>query len=100
MASSRTCKRCHRWFEYSELNSDNHCDMCTTQILEQKKTKYICATCGSMEEDENGFCINDKHDDWLEFVDFSEPDLFECHILRASKNLNMTVQELMEKVKP
>lgn len=62
-----------------------------------EKFRYICATCGSTEENkETAYCVND-HDNWLEYADFGDPDLKE-HCEAAMRNLGLTEQQLKSRL--
>lgn len=62
------------------------------------KPRFICATCGTTDSNqENGFCIN-GHDDWLERRDFSISEHNQV-IKRAMKTTGLSLEELMNKLR-
>ena len=56
----------------------------------------VCGICGSKDSNpDNGCCINDNHDHWIELRDFNDPDLSE-YIREACSNLALSVGDLRD----
>lgn len=60
-------------------------------------SKYICVLCGGIEEDGNGLCVNDGHDEWIEITDLDNP-LLSNYVDKACQRLGMTREEMRKKI--
>lgn len=60
-------------------------------------SKYICGLCGGIEEDDNGLCVNDGHDHWIEITDLDNPKLKD-YVDEACERLSMTREEMRNRI--
>jgi hypothetical protein len=60
-------------------------------------SKYICGLCGGIEEDGNGLCVNDGHDQWIEITDLDNPELKD-YVDESCQRLGMTREEMRNRI--